>query len=187
MVSEDRDLVERVLAGDADAFTRLVRKYTRLGGALAFGVIGDYQLAEDILQDAFLKVYLNLESLRDPDRFRPWFCGIVRKQAIDVMRQLRGRVARAARLDDVEGFVADESDSPAQGLLRKEQRRKILREVRRLPPHDRLVLVLKHMEGLSYKEIAEVTHSSVSAVESRLFRARRALREKLSDSIRLDF
>ena len=90
MFYEDTENVERVLAGDVDAFENLVRKYNRLGGAVAYGILGDFQLAEDVVQESFMKVFRRLDQLRDPDRFRPWFCGIVRKQAIDALRKVKG-------------------------------------------------------------------------------------------------
>lgn len=186
MLLDDRDNVERVLAGEVDAFEHLVRKYNRLAGAIAFGITGDVHLAEDVVQEAFLKAYRSLESLRRPERFRPWFSGIVRKQAIDAYRQRRARKTPRVSLDEVDEASAVEPITPESRLLREEQRRRILAAMDSLPSADRLALVLKHMEGLSYREIAEITHTSVSSVESRLFRARRALREKLTHLIRTE-
>jgi RNA polymerase sigma-70 factor (ECF subfamily) len=210
MRAEDREYVERALAGEPGAFEELVRKYHRLGGAIAFGVLGDFHLAEDVVQESFLKVFRALESLRDPRKFRVWFAGVVRKQAIDVLRQRRSAVVRASSLDaggasgergDLspdaaavgEGLASDArrtESAAAEGALdrvvRLEERRKILECIAELPEEDRTVVVLKHMEGLSYREIAEVTGATVAAVESRLFRARQTLRRKLSRLLKTD-
>lgn len=201
MRAEDRESVERVLSGDGAAFETLVRKYNRLGGAIAFGVLGDFQLAEDAVQDAFVKAFRSLGGLKDPRKFRVWFSGIVRKQAIDVYRQRRTTIQRASSLD-VDERTSGESGSetsrasslssdarrpnetgqiPAiERLARREERQQILDCVAELPEEDRAVVVLKHMEGLAYKEIAEVTGATVGSVESRLFRARHALKRKLA-------
>lgn len=194
MLSSDRDYVEQVLAGDAEAFEHLVRKYNRLGGAIAYGVLGDFQLAEDVLQEAFLKAYRSLGSLRSPDRFRVWFTGIVKKRAIDVLRQRRAssrtvsldRAIDAADRQSTLPLARSDSSCPVEKFLKEEQRQKVLEAVAGLPQEDRLVVVLKHMEGLSYKEIAEIAATSVSAVESRLFRARQVLRQKIAQSLKSD-
>ena len=87
MVNEDRQLVQLVLNGDLQAFDKLVRKYNQMAGAISYGICGDFQLAEDIVQEAFLKAYHSLANLKDPGRFRVWFAGIVRSKAIDQIRQ----------------------------------------------------------------------------------------------------
>jgi len=183
MVSEDREYVERILAGEPEAFESLVRKYNRMAGAIAFGILGDFHEAEDIAQEAFLKAFRVLHTLRDPGKFRPWFTGLVRTKALDLLRQRPPH--RAAQLS---GDIADTlrgsgtfrvSSAVEEEYLREESRQKVLDAIRELPGEDRIVVVLKHMEGLSYKEISEITGSSVSSIESRLFRARQVLRKKL--------
>ena len=181
MFSEDRDYVHRFLQGESDAFELLVRKYNRLGGAIAFGILGDFHQAEDAVQEAFLTAFRSLPSLRDPSKFKFWFANLVRTRALDVLRRRRGN-EEIGLPDGVQllGFAAVPTAEDEQ--IREETRQKILEAIRDLPTEDRLVVVLKHMESLSYKEIAEITASTVSAVESRLFRARQALRKKLDPS-----
>jgi RNA polymerase sigma-70 factor (ECF subfamily) len=183
MVSEDREYVERILAGESEAFESLVRKYNRMAGAIAIGILGDFHEAEDITQEAFLKAFRVLHTLRDPGKFRAWFAGLVRTKALDALRQRSPH-----RASQLAGDVSDslgESGSFRMGSaveaeqVREETRQKVIDAIRELPSEDRLVVVLKHMDGLSYKEISEITGSSVSSIESRLFRARQALRKKL--------
>ncbi len=180
MVNEDRELVQMVLLGDLDAFNQLVRKYNRMAGAIAYGICGDFQAAEDIVQEAFFKAYRGLETLKDPGKFRVWFAGIVRTRAIDHVRQRKSfwsfPSSSSGSSTEIEAFT---EESPQDLFMREEFRTKILEAIRGLPEEDRLVITLKHMEGLSYKEIAEITCTTVSSVESRLFRARSALRKKL--------
>lgn len=183
MFSEDREYVKRVLAGDSAAFEGLVHQYSRLGGAIAFAVLGDFGLAEDVVQEAFLKAYGALKTLREPEQFRLWFSGIVRRQAIDTLRRRKRHGANELQLMESAASVANEPD---ERFLREERRRKVVEAMAGLSRDDRLVIVLKHLEGLSYREISEVTNASLSAVESRLFRARRTLKEKLVNTIGSD-
>ena len=204
MLAEDREYVERVLAGEPEVFEQLVRKYNRLGGAIAYGVLSDFHLAEDVVQDAFIRAFEALDSLKEPDRFRAWFAGIVKRRSSDVLRQRKNPRIRAASLeaggaDAEEGgslgsTVSSDSRRPGQSpddsqldaAVHAERRRQVLECISGLDENDRIIVSLKHMEGLSYREIAELMETSVSAVESRLFRARRVLRKKLAAVLKLD-
>lgn len=185
MVSEDRETVARVLAGEPECFEAFVRKYTPLGGAIAFGILGDYQLAEDVVQESFFKAFRSLPALKDPGKFKVWFAGIVRSTALDVVRKRSSR--SDIKASGEAGFRVSESEtsesSPLDRQVDEEVRGKVLQTIQELPEDDRLVIVLKYMEGLSYKEVAEIVGSTVSAVESRLFRARQALKSKLMKAI----
>ena len=204
MLAEDREYVERVLAGEPEVFEQLVRKYNRLGGAIAYGVLSDFHLAEDVVQDAFIRAFEALDSLKEPGRFRAWFAGIVKRRSIDVLRQRKNPRIRAASLeaggaDAEEGgslgsTVSSDSRRPEQSpddsqldaAVHAERRRQVLECISGLDENDRIIVSLKHMDGLSYREIAELMETSVSAVESRLFRARRVLRKKLAAVLKLD-
>ena len=204
MLAEDREYVERVLAGEPEVFEQLVRKYNRLGGAIAYGVLSDFHLAEDVVQDAFIRAFEALDSLKEPGRFRAWFAGIVKRRSIDVLRQRKNPRIRAASLeaggaDAGEGgslgsTVSSDSRRPEQSpddsqldaAVHAERRRQVLECISGLDENDRIIVSLKHMDGLSYREIAELMETSVSAVESRLFRARRVLRKKLVAVLKLD-
>ena len=188
MTAEDREFIERVLAGERAAFDGLVRKYNRTAGAIAYAIVGDFSAAEDVVQDAFIKAYRCLASLRDPDRFRVWLAGIVRTQAIDWLRRrkafwsvpLSQAFADDPGGDDDAGGRSGFTAPPVEELYaREELREKVLEAIRGLPEEDRVVVTLKHMDGLSYKEIADITGSTVGAVESRLFRARQVLRKRI--------
>ena len=190
MVIEDQETVAWVLAGEPERFESLVHKYTQLGGAIAFGILGDYQLSEDVVQEAFFKAFRSLPALKDPGKFKVWFSGIVRSTSLDQVRRRQSRGDLGARQNVQKrggGPIASESEAPGSPLLevqvREERRVKVMETIRQLPADDRMVIVLKYMEGLSYKEVAEIVGCSVSAVESRLFRARQILKSKLSRAI----
>jgi RNA polymerase sigma-70 factor (ECF subfamily) len=186
MYSEDLEYVQRILAGESELFESLVRKYNRMAGAIAFGIVGDFHAAEDIVQEAFLKAFRVLHTLRDPGKFKPWFARLVRSKSLDALRRRPSH--KPLEVSTEAGDRLQRGEAPRYGPtaeddhLREESRRKVLEAVESLSREDRVVLVLKHMEGLSYKEIAEITGSTLSAIESRLFRARQALRKKLDPS-----
>jgi len=188
MTAEDREYVERALTGEPAAFEALVRKYNRMAGAIAYGIVGDFSAADDIVQEAFLKAFRSLGDLREADKFKVWLGGIVRSRAIDWLRRRKALAVVPFSQAFGDGGEGDEEAAGrplAEGLgpdalfQREELRGKVLDAIRALPPEDREVVTLKHMDGLSYREIAEMTGATVSAVESRLFRARQALRKKL--------
>ncbi len=180
MAHDDAECVGRVLSGDTSVFEELVHRYARLAGAIAFGILGDRGLRDDAVQEAFFKAFKSLSTLKDHSKFKSWFVGIVRAAALD-MRRKRRVVARLESIPREVGSPPTIGGSSQQELelVRREDCQAVAECLDDLPAEDRLVLVLKHMEGLSYKEIAEITETTTSAVESRLFRARKALRSKL--------
>ena len=202
MLAEDREYVERVLAGEPEVFEQLVRKYNRLGGAIAYGVLSDFHLAEDVVQDAFIRAFEALGNLKEPSRFRVWFAGIVKRRSIDVLRQRKTPRMRAVSFEagdggDGQGLGASISsdsrrpgrspdDSQLDAAVYAERRRQVLKCISGLDEDDRIIVSLKHMEGLSFREIAELMETSVSAIESRLFRVRKVLRKRLAAVLNMD-
>src|SRR5262249_45225101 len=136
----------------------------------------------------FLTAFKNLGRLRDPGKFKVWLAGIVRSRGIDWLRRRKASPAVPFRPGFSEGGDPSQDEPsapPAQGASPPPAlREQGLEAIGNLPPEDRTVVTLKHMEGLSYKEIADLTGSSVAAVESRLFRARKALRGVLERILR---
>ncbi len=180
--SSDAELIHRYRRGDVAAFEVLVGRYTRLAGAIAYNVLGDYAAAADAVQEAFLKVHESAADLREPERFKSWLYGVVRTCALDAVRRRRRRPATSlTALDGAENEVVDAGLSePAAGLERQEVERAVLDAVRELPESYREVVVLKYLDERSYKEIAEILGITIETIESRLFRARRLLKTKLA-------
>ena len=176
----DSVLVERTLRGEPQAFESLVERYLRLAGAVAYGVMGDYDRASDVVQDAFLKLHRSLEGLRHPGRFKGWFLRLVKTTAIDHRRrQGRQPSVNLSQLEGIEDELEAAGNSPIGRLVGAERRARVREAVNQLPEQYREVVVLKYLDGLSYEEIAEQTGLSPAAVESKLFRARGRLRQQL--------
>lgn len=176
----DADLVERFRRGDRAAFDDLVRRYVRLAGAVAYGVVGDYEQAADVVQEAFLKLHGSLAGLREASKLKGWLYGVVRSCALDALRRRRRAPASLDAIDGAEEIVAGRPGSEAAGLERAELRGGVLAAIRGLPEQYREVVAMKYVDDLSYQEISEATGLSVETIESRLFRARKMLREKLA-------
>lgn len=175
---KELELVKRAVSGDKAAFDKLVENNVRLAGAVAFSILGDFHLAADVSQDAFIKAFRSISTLKEASKFKSWLYGIVRTTAID---RLRARKMSTVSLDLVGEQEGDHSGNlSSREKLEKEETRKIVMEaVNGLPENYREVIILKHFENMSYKEMAEALGLTESSVESRLFRARKTLRKKL--------
>ena len=169
--TSDSVLIQRVLSGDANAFGILVSRYERLVRAIAFRSVKESHAAEDVVQESFLAAYRSLAMLEKREQFGVWLQGIVRRRAATAF-------AKAARLPSCEAMddKADQwqSDSLSNGSS------ELLELIERLPEHERLVIALKHFEGYTALEIANITSQSVGTVTKQLTRARRRLHDWLT-------
>jgi RNA polymerase sigma-70 factor (ECF subfamily) len=177
----DGDLVRRTRSGDRAAFGDLCDRYAKVVGVLAYQKIGNAGEAEDVVQEAFLKAYAALDELEDPERFGSWLYGIAFRAAIDWHRR-RGRRGPSVSLDAGDGRrleLAAGGEAAVDGLLRDESARKVLEALGALPEKYRLVLTLRYLRAMSYKEIAEHLGEPAGTVANRIHRAAGLLREKL--------
>ncbi len=133
--------------------------------------------AEDIVQDSFLKAYKAIDTFRGGDA-RVWMLAIVRRSAVDLLR--RNKPGRELNLDEQIREPHDDSPDPEQKLLSQARRDKLRQAIARLAPEFREALVLREIEGLSYKEIGGVLNVPIGTVMSRLSRARNLLLTELA-------
>jgi RNA polymerase sigma-70 factor (ECF subfamily) len=185
-VSDELKLVRAAKAGDIGAFEQLVKRYDRNVFRIANHITHSREDAEDVVQEAFLKAYSNLEKFQEQSKFYTWLVRIAVNEAL--MKLRKRRPERFVSLDEdvkteddsLPREVADWSPNPEQ-LYNQEELRDILsRTIQGLPPTFRTVFVLRDVEGLSTEETAEALDLSVPAVKSRLLRARLQLRERLN-------
>ena len=184
--AQDRALVEAVLAGDATAYRGLVERYQRRVYALIVGMVRDREEARDLTQEAFIKAYRNLERFRLESSFYTWLYRIAMNLAIDHLRKHKKR--RASEFDD--GFASKGLDgelhhghvanNPGKELERKQLSGRILDALDKLSPEHKRIILLREVEGLSYKEIAETLEIAEGTVMSRLFYARKKLQKQLA-------
>lgn len=189
--ARDRTLVERTKAGDSRAFDELVRNYQNRIYGLTFRMLGNRQEAEDLAQEVFLTVHKALGSWRGEGRFYTWLYRIATNTCKNRIKYLRGRnFHRSVSVDDAPESAGQDEERPAVPLQSKvpgpeamiEGNRleaAIARELARLDPEHKLLIVLRDVQGLSYQEILRITGLQEGTLKSRLHRARLALRDRL--------
>jgi RNA polymerase sigma-70 factor (ECF subfamily) len=187
-VNDERTCIAAVLRGDTTAFCHLVDTYQKDVYNLAYRMLGDSAEAEDAAQEAFVRAYTRLSTYQTERSFRTWLLSIAAHYCID---QLRGGAARRLNWLSIEQEEApfpegkaltSPSPGPEDSLIRSEREQAIHHLLASLSPDYRLPIVLRYWYDFSYEEIAEATGSTVSAVKSRLFRARGQLAERLARS-----
>jgi RNA polymerase sigma-70 factor (ECF subfamily) len=164
-----------VLAGDTERYGELVRRYRDRYARYAARMLGSADAAEDAVQDAFVRAYDQLAQCREPDNFVGWFFLILRNRCFAERRRSRD----VAPLEAAGAVAATELPDGAVEMT--ERRQALQRALLELTPEQREVFVLKHVEGLSYGEIAERLSTSVPSLKMRMHRAYDRLREQLRD------
>ena len=149
----DAVLVAEALAGEVEAFCALVRRYQDYAYGVAIGVLSDFDLAQDVVQEAFLSAYRDLRNLRDPARFAGWLRGIVRHTAHRALREMGRLRALAEELKrTAEPFTP--SPAPDQSAEDAERRDMVRRALEQLSERNREAVSLYYVNGLSYTQIA---------------------------------
>jgi RNA polymerase sigma-70 factor (ECF subfamily) len=169
-------LVRQAQQGDARAFSALIARYERSVLAVAYSAAGDGDRAADAAQEAFLRAWRKLETLKEPQCFGNWLLGIARNVALDAGRKLR----RQATEPLVDQTVATSAD-PLQQMDQREQSDRIAAAIQQLDEVSRSAVVLRYYENLSSREIGQLIGLSPAAVDMRLMRARQQLRQFLGD------
>ncbi len=175
----DRQLVRCAAAGDAEAFDTLVLRYETPLRKLVYGYVLDWEVAEDVAQDAFLLAFRKLDRLDEHAAFKSWLYRIAINRALD---ELRYRSRWGRRLD---GNVPDEAlaEMPAPGAESRVEsrllRRALVRALAQLPKRQRTAVVLKDVVGMKYVEIAELLRCPIGTAQIRVHRGRRQLRRRL--------
>src|SRR5450755_3570565 len=183
---DELTLVHAAKAGDISAFEELVKRYDRNVFRIAQHITQNREDAEDVVQEAFLKAYRNLQQFQGQSKFYTWLVRIAVNEAL--MKLRRRKPERTVSLDEdiktdedsVPREVADWSPNPEQQYNQAELREILTKTIQGLPSSFRTVFVLRDVEGLSTEETAEALELSIPAVKSRLLRARLQLRERLS-------
>jgi RNA polymerase sigma-70 factor (ECF subfamily) len=172
----DFELIERARSGDDGAFNQVVQMYRkRILGTIA-RLIGRPEDVEDVGQEVFLRLYFSLDQLRTPEVFEPWLYRLTVNAAYDYLRrQKRRRESRMSDLSEQQVMMADavagskQSDETQRRGRVKEQVEDLLGQV---SEEDRILLMLKEVEGLSLKELEKIYNANENALKVRLFRAR---------------
>lgn len=189
MSSEATRLMTAVRGGDAEAFEDLVQRVRGRAFQIARSLVGSHEEALDLCQEAFLKVFKARSTYRPDQPFLPWFHRILRNTCFSYLRK-RGRIKRRSLSgvdedgEDMDWEITDPSPGPEHGAVESERARLFQEALLKLSARDREILVLRHYEELAYKEIAASLGIPEGTVMSRLFHARRRLREQLEPVLR---
>ena len=170
---DDRDLIACAQHGDRQAFTELVCRHQNAVVGLIYRMCGDPQQAEDAAQEAFVRVWQNLNSYKPQHAFRSWLYRIATNVALDSLRRERTTV----ELDSLP--LADDNASPEQSAEEGQRTAQVRKAIARLSEPLRIVLILREYQELSYQEIAETLDIPTGTVMSRLNTARSQLRREL--------
>jgi RNA polymerase sigma factor (sigma-70 family) len=171
-VEELKELVTRARAGDREAFGEIVRRFQDMAQGCAYAYLGDFHLAEDAAQEAFLDVYRQLPALRHPEAFTGWFRRIIFKHCDRITREKR---LPTVAIDNVDAAAPDGED---------EMKETVLEAIHALPEHERLTTTLFYINGYSQKEIGEFLEVPVTTVKKRLYDARKKLKEGMMDMVK---
>ena len=181
MQQSDAQLIQQVLQGNQEAFSPLVKKYQKGVHALAWRKVGDFHIAQEITQDAFLKAYRQLRTLKDHNAFSGWLYVIVARECLDWLRKNRIPTESLDTADSNEvdkvsysQYVAEKQEEEAD-----ETRREVVKELlKKLPESERTVMTLHYLGEMTIKAISEFLGVSQNTVKSRLSRARNRLRKE---------
>lgn len=184
-------IIERCKQGDLSAFDDLVRMYEKQVYNFAYRLTGNYDDANDIANEAFIKVFNAIETFRGDANFSTWLFRIITNLYLDERKRSKAHMNipldEYIDLDEstVTRQIEDSSPGP-QELLESKERAEVLQSViQQLPDYQRVMVLLFHTQGKSYEEIAEIIGLPIGTVKSRLNRARLALRDKLGPVLEL--
>jgi RNA polymerase sigma-70 factor (ECF subfamily) len=176
----DARVVEECKKGNNEAFEILYRRYNGKVYAIAYSITKRREEALDVVQEAFTKVFRHLRSFKGDSSFYTWLYRITMNLCIDLTR----RSARNQGIPYIEGHRDNKEDNviaenPSDNLSRKEMMQRLRSAIEQLPFYHRQVILMREIGGMSYEEIAKATKVSKGTVMSRLFHARRKIREKM--------
>ena len=185
----DQDVVERARAGAESAYRELLRRYERPVFSLVYRMVRDRELAEDLTQETFVKVLNALDRYRPEFKFSSWIFKIANNAAIDHLRRkeldtlsLQGGpdATTPDRIEATSLQVGDGSESPLEELEARELGSAIEDAIARLRPEYRACIIMRHVEGRPYDEIADALDLPLGTVKTYIHRARAELRESLA-------
>lgn len=185
----EKELLKKAKEGDRSSFNVIVGNYYKKGFAVAFRYTGNSRDAEDLLQDAFLKVYKNIDSFDLEKDFGPWFFKILINGCINFIRRKKIKRALFSFKEDYEEIGIDieqtkeyaDYENPEGDLVRNEISTKIWEAINSLPKKQKSAVILADIEGFSYEEISKILNCPIGSVMSRLYYGRLKLKNFLKE------
>lgn len=178
MYNDEQLWLEQARQGDKAAFGKLIEAYQTPVFNLAYRMLNNAREAEEAAQEAFIRAYTRLDSYDPSRKFSTWLLSITSNYCIDLIRKRRALLLSIDEpLPPHPALMADGSERPEAQIVINEQQEMVQSLLAELPEEYREAVVLRYWYDLSYEEIAEMMDTTVSAIKSRLFRARRQMAE----------
>ena len=175
---DEQHLIAQAQAGDATAFDALMQRYAEPVYRLALRMLGSEEEAEDVQQETFIHAYRHLRAFRGEASFGTWLYSIAARVCLSRRRRNHRRPPTSSVEEGM--LTSHPREDPEGRLLSREHTERVQRALAQLSPADRLLIILKFIEGLSHEEIARILHCSVESSRSRLMRAKKLFRERYS-------
>lgn len=183
---QDRELIEKIKAGDCQAFKDLFDRYKGLVVNICYRLVGNKEDADDLTQDVFLKVYKSAKHFKHHSKFSTWIYRIAVNLCLNYLRK-KGhfhlfsvdKSSNQSNIGTLNTLIAPSEDQPDVFFEQKELEKIIWKMINSLPKNQRVALILHRYEGLSCREIGEILECSIGSVHARLYRAKENLQEKL--------
>ncbi len=177
---EDTLLVAASKRGDQDAFAQLVQRYQRRVFNLVFRMLQQYEEANEVTQEAFLAAWQGLPSFRGDARFPTWLYRIAYNCSLKQLDQRKRDIALETAMQAEQLLEWADDDSRADAELEARDRQALVQEhLSQLPAKYRIVLILRHLQEMTYEEMAEILTVPIGTIKTHLFRARNLLKERL--------
>ncbi len=174
-VALERSLVVRAKAGEREAFSLLIRHNIQRVYRAAYAVVRNRDDAEDIAQETFVRAYQSISRFDETRPLFPWLYRIARNLCLNRIKRVTKREAELPEFD----YLPDAAAGPEESAIAAEERQLVRRAVGRLPDQHRQIIELSHFQECSYREMADILDVPMGTVMSRLYNARRKLRELL--------
>ena len=184
--TDERTLITRTLVGDDDAFAILVRTHQTSVYNITYRLVGQREVAQGLIQETFLRAFKALPTFDLNRPFGPWLYRIATNLSINWIRRARAptvslEAKSSMNEEEVELLeIPDSSSEPAARFTQAETQAELRQAILALPPDYRAVIELRHFQEMNYEEIAEALHMPIGTIKTRLFRARRLLRDRLA-------
>ncbi|MBN1817788.1 MAG: sigma-70 family RNA polymerase sigma factor [Sedimentisphaerales bacterium] len=178
---DEAAILQRCRRGSREAFEAVVNRYMKDAYRIALGLVGNHEDAMELSQEAFYRAYLNIRLLKGDRQFFPWFYQILRNLCFTHLRRMRLRRTSALPENEGQEFIAAQGDwfDPDAVTERTELKQALWQAMGKLSDKHREVILLRHFQNLSYDQIAKVMFCNKGTVMSRLYHARKQLRELL--------
>jgi RNA polymerase sigma-70 factor (ECF subfamily) len=174
--ADEQHLILRVREGDQQAFRVLMERHMRQAYNVAYGFVNDHDLAKDVTQEAFVRAYEAIPAFRGEAGFGTWLYRIVTNLSMNHLRQRRSRQRHEMGLDESTMVPPQPDGGPARSQELREHIERVLHE---LPTLQRAVVILRHFDGLSTRQVSEILRVSEGTVKTHLFRGLKKMRERL--------